>query len=187
MSTSSRHGPLQVRDLCVLRMRSHDWLRLQLDLASPNHHDELAGGTFAGAVPVKAHVGQAGKFGDLIGTYWASLYVITEGFRKLITDARLTGWHAYPLDSSGLDLQSPLWVLGITGRCGPVVTGDAARQRGWDQTGQYLDAAEWDGSDMFRPSNEGTPLLTARAAETIRRAGLRNVAIERGGLAETPG
>jgi hypothetical protein len=170
----------------VLRLRSHDWLLLQLDLTTPNQHDELAGGTFAGALPIKAHVGQAGKVGDLIGTFWPSLYVVTERFRKFIAGAQLTGWHAYPLDRTGPDLQPPLWVLGISGRSGPVFKGDAARQRGWYEIGHYLDPSQWDGSDMFRPSNEGTPLLTARAAKTISDVGLRNVALEPAGLSAAP-
>ena len=101
-------------------------------------------------------------------------------------DAQLTGWHAYPLGSSGLGLPSPLWVLGISRRAGPVLRGDAARQRGWDGIGHYLDPSEWDGSDLFRPSNEGQERLGAASRSHTVASALRSGEIAPPRAANTP-
>ena len=42
----------------------------------------------------------------------------------------------------------------------------------------FLDPLEWDGSDVFMPSNSGVVLLGARAAAVVRSARLRNVQLE---------
>jgi hypothetical protein len=42
----------------------------------------------------------------------------------------------------------------------------------------FLDPHEWDGSDLFMPTNSGSVLLTGRAADIVKRARLRNVRLE---------
>ena len=92
----------------------------------------------------------------------------------------MSGWRTYETVCEGMPSETAWWVLGVAGRAGPV-----RRGKGLDSLSQYLDPREWDGSDLFHPANENTVLVTARAAELIRDAHLKNVRLEPAGL-ESP-
>jgi hypothetical protein len=174
-------------DFRTLRLRSHDWVRVRLVVPAPIDHDRLLDAEYDGFLPIKAVADKDGKVGDLVGTFWAGLYVMADRFKTVLEQHAIRGWHAYETVCEGLPLQTTWWVLGIAGRAGPVLTGPRAVRAGLDALGQYLDPREWDGSDMFHPANEGTVLVSSRASQAIQQARLKNVLLEPAGLAPIPG
>ncbi len=176
---------LSVADVRKLRLRSHDWLRIRLLLPTLADHDRLLDGIYEGALPIHGRIDQKGKVGDLVGTFWAGLYLISERSKKLLEETKITGWRAYPTICEGLVSQGALWVLGITDGAGPVRTARGIVPSDRDTPGQYLDPRDWDGSDLFHPVHDGTSLVAARAADVIEGAHLKNVLLEPGGLEES--
>ena len=177
---------LSVADLRTLRLRSYDWLRVRLSLPTRSDHDRLLEAGYDGSVPIDALVKQGGKVGDLVGTLWPSLYLMNDRFMRVLEQNAITGWHGYKTVVKGRISPTAWWILGVAGRAGPVQTGATGGSRGLDPLGHYLDPREWDGSDLFHPANEGTILVTPRAAEAIRDARLKNVLLEPGGLEPPP-
>ena len=176
---------LAVSDLQTLRLRSYEWLRARLTLPVRADHERLLDAKYDGVLPIRVLVDQSGRAGDLIGTPWSSLYLIGDRFKKLLEQGAISGWRAYETVCEGMPSETAWWVLGVAGRAGPVRTGKGSPV-GHDPLGHYLDPREWDGSDLFHPGNENTILVTARAAELIREAHLKNVRLEPAGLESTP-
>jgi len=138
-----------VVDFRTLRLRSHDWVRVRIVVPAPIDHDRLLDAEYDGFLPIKAIADNDGKVGDLVGTFWAGLYVMADRFKRVLEQHAIRGWHAYETVCEGLPSQTTWWVLGIAGRAGPVLTGPRAVRAGLDSLGQYLDPREWDGSDVF--------------------------------------
>ncbi len=115
--------------------------------------------------------------GDLIGTGWATLRVISQRFRQVLDDAQLTGWRTFPVVVLDHALDMPLYLLAVTGRCGPEYGSSGVHRAGLPPLGMFLDPHEWDGADLFMPPNAGDVLLTTRAGDVVKRARLRNVRI----------
>ena len=151
-------------------------------MPAASDHDRLLDAQYTGGLPIRGFVDQKGKVGDLLGTFWASLYLIGDRFKKLLEENAIGGWRAYPTICEGLQSPGEWWVLGIAGRGGSVRTGQEAARAGLDPLDQGLDPREWDGSDLFHPANEGTILVTTRAAQVLERAHLKNVVLERTGF-----
>ncbi len=149
-------------------------------------HDRLLDAEYDGALPIQGTADRAGKVGDLVGTFWAGLYLMGDRFKKVLEHNAINGWHAYETVCEGLPSQTAWWVLGVEGRAGPVLTGQKGVQAGLDPLGQYLDPREWDGSDLFHAANEGAVFVTSRAAQIIQEARLKNVLLQPGGLAPIP-
>lgn len=106
--------------------------------------------------------------GDLIGTYWVALFLLSERFVGVLHAAGLSGFTVSPVRTDGSPEIATLLLLQVTGECGPVIdTGD----------GQALDLSTWDGSDFFAPPYGNRFYLSDRAADVIQRARLRNVEI----------
>ncbi len=176
---------LPVAELLKLKLASHDWLRL--DILVPNSVDSrsLLSAEYRGALPLPAAVGQRGRLGDLVGTFWATVYLVSDRFKEVLEGAALSGWTTFPV-APRERLESGLWLLGVTGRCGPVYGVDGVARAGLDPVGQYLDPDEWDGADVFLPRNRNVVLLTPEAGRVLGRARLMNVDLEPGGLEATP-
>ena len=156
---------------------------MRLVLPARPDHDRLLDAEYDGVLPIRATAEAQGKVGDMIGTFWAGLYVIDGRFKDLLERNAITGWRLYEAVCQGLPSPAAWWVLGITGRTGRVRTGS---ETPLDPLGQFLDPREWDESDLFHPTNEGTTLVTRRAAQIIEEAGLRNVLLEPAGFSPTP-
>jgi hypothetical protein len=169
---------LPLEDLRKLTLRSHDWLRVDFENARIMDGKALVRGEAKVPLPLHAGVGQAGKVGDLVGTLWASVYAITSRLKVTLEKAGLTGWLALPVRGPDAVVWESFWVLAITGRCGPVYGQGGLHHAGIDPAFPYLDPSKWDGTDLFMPENNTVILLAPRAAQALRRAHLRNVALE---------
>ena len=152
-------------------------------LSATPDHDRLLNAEYDGVLPIHATAEGQGKLGDMIGTFWPSLYVIGERLKDLLERNAITGWRLYEAVFPGTPSPAAWWALGITGRAGRVRTGP---ETPLDPLGHFLDPQEWDGSDLFHPTNEGTILVTARAAQIFQETRLRNVLLEPAGLAPLP-
>lgn len=111
-----------------------------------------------------------GRFGDIIGTYYGSLFVVTASFRETIEAAGLSGWGLLHLDIEGNESLKEGWLLQVFGVCGPM------RMLG---SFEYeVDLEGWDGADFFVPAGSSGILLSPHAREILSGARLRNVGTE---------
>jgi hypothetical protein len=133
---------------------------------------------------LRGRIGQSGRVTDVVGTFHAELFLISERFVRYLAEQRLTGWHAEPVEIALLD--APLSLLQVHGRCGPVITASAAQPLGGSAFGSYLDPGRWDQSDLMVPDNLSRILLTPRAATALLAAKLSNLSIEAAGLETIP-
>ena len=184
MSTTE---PLDVEGLQLLREGGG---RLRFDLQAPpgltvprqrTAREILtsASGTVIG------RVGEGGPETDLVGSGWAGIVLMSERFLELLAQRRVSGWRAVPVEIENDPTLRAYWLLVITGSAGPIYGVAGARREGLPALGQYLDPAEWDGSDMFVAANWNGTLLTAQCANMLKKARLRNVRLEPAGLEST--
>lgn len=47
--------------------------------------------------PIVGRVLETGRLGDLIGTYWAAVLLISNSLRSFLQSCRFTGWEAVPV------------------------------------------------------------------------------------------
>jgi hypothetical protein len=187
MSTSKVNQPLGVAELKQLQLRSHEWLRLDLEVGSNVRPAQLLRGENVGIAEISAAVKQSGPVGDLIGTFWATVYVITSRFRDALEKSEINGWRAHPITlRSPRQIDSEVSLLVVTGRAGPVFGAGGIVREDLDPVGQYLDINDWDGSEIFVPANRNVILLTERAAQALQAARLRNVVLEPAGFIPAP-
>ena len=142
--------PLDVLRVHRLDLRSHAGFWLTLDVGTANHRAAL----IRGEPPdggVRAQVFRRGRRGDLVGTTYASCLAISGQMRDTLTAMGLTGWGSVPWDL-GDAWNDPLWLLTVTGSCGPKFNGVHGGPA-WLPLGQFLDPGRWDGSDIFMPDN----------------------------------
>ena len=135
-------------------------------------------GAYANPSPMVADVLKRGTIGDLIGTTRVALRVITNGFRQFLVDVAVTGWRSMPVEFAKPETGPQLHLLIVTGRCGPEYGGERTRPPGLPPLGLFLDPRQWDGCDIFMPSNASPILLTGPTAAVLKRRRLRNIAIE---------
>jgi len=118
---------------------------------------------------------QRGKVKDLIGTFWANVYLMSERMVDELATHRLTGWTARPVDIEEPPQLPPLSLLTVTGRSGPAYSRTGLSLPGLPQFGWFLDPRQWDGSDFFVPANMNGIFLAPAAAAVIRKMRLANV------------
>jgi hypothetical protein len=106
--------------------------------------------------------------------------------RSFLRDSGLTGWFAQPVQVEADTGDGPTWLLGVSGRSGPTYTAKRNPMLGLPRLGEFLDPADWDGSDFFCPENWVSFLLSDRAADELRKARLRNLRLECGSLERMP-
>ena len=153
--------------LSEMHLASYSWAQARLgDLGGAKGEDVLHGR--AAPCGSLARVDPGRRIGDLIGTYRAALYLLTERFVEVLRLADLSGYVVLPVRTDGPPEIATLFLLQVTGACG-------SASDSFD--GQTLDPSTWDGSDFFAPPNRNAFYLSERAAETIQQARLRNVQI----------
>lgn len=104
--------------------------------------------------------GSSGKrMRDVLDTRYCSLYLISNRFKTILKESRITGWESYPIllfDKKGNQIEGYNG-FSITGRAGKMQQFDQPPlEYGYsaDSVGYYFDIETWDGSDLF--ITEGT-------------------------------
>jgi hypothetical protein len=182
MSTSRSLDPSEV---CVLEEGSFEALRVQVDLPDDVDPKMVLTGQ-ARRFPLIARVLQEGPVGDLIGTYWGIIYLISDRFVKLLTGNNISGWQVEPISIARGSASMSAWLLMLTGRCGPVFGVGGETSDSIPSVGQFLDPTRWDGSDMFTPDNLSAVFMTLECAQKLEQGGLTNLEIEHAGLEALP-
>jgi len=122
---------------------------------------------------LEANAPSGGRLGDIFGTFWVELFLVTDRFLEVLRSEQLSGFKSVRVTVSGNSVVPPVSMLQVLGRCGPVSS---------EGIGRALDPRTLDGSDIFVPANESTILLSAKAGAVLSSAGLRNVEITPAGL-----
>lgn len=162
-STTSTRLPA----LAQLDLADHSWARVDIgDLENGDPHAVLTGRTPIGRFSGRADGDR--ELGDLVGTYWAALFLMSSKFVATLETANLTGWKPVPVEVHGNPDARNFALLQVTGTCGPISGG---------KVGRSLDLRTWDGSDFFVAENESVVFLSEKAAEVLRSSQLANVDI----------
>ena len=169
---------LEVTDIRLLVGGSYGGLRVSLTGEGITARGLLTGEF--GDQPLVGVVRRPGWPGDLVGTYWAGVYLVSEHFRRSITDLGATGWFTTPVPVEGI--QSQLWLLSISGRCGPLFGVGGDPYPGGPNVGTFIDPARWDGADFFMAYNNNSIHFVGSTAERIHELRLSNVVLESAGL-----
>jgi uncharacterized protein DUF1629 len=134
--------------------------------------------------------------GDVIGTGFGVLFLVSDRFVETLKRGSFTGWTTFPVEVRAKDEDTipGYHVFAVTGRCGridrsrgervivpPSSSGGApvAAVRG-----VYCDESAWDGSDVFVPQADGEKrpayvFVTNSVKEAIEEAGLTNVSLQK--------
>jgi hypothetical protein len=137
-------------------------------------------------------VGDEGRIpGDLIGTTYATLILVSQRLLKVLGQHHFTGWTSFPvrvfLDDGG-ELEG-YHGFAVTGRCGaiddslsdeivlppPVPTGRAMP----GLRGLCFPPESWDGSDVFTAEGYASPFVVERVKEALERTDVTNVEFRR--------
>lgn len=180
MASTSRR--LDVEHVQTLVEASFQGLRISVTGGGVTSRDLLTGNFESQAlVPT---VRRPGRVRDLVGTYWAGVYLVSEHFRRSVTRLGASGWSTSPVPVEGIDF--PLGLLSITGRCGPVRGVGGEPIEDGPTFGTFIDPAEWDGTDFFMAENSNAIFVLGSTAKSIQRLHLSNVAFESSGLQPYP-
>jgi hypothetical protein len=79
-------------------------------------------------------------------------------------------------------IESQLWLLSITGRCGPLLGVGGDPLENGTEIGTFIDPVQWDGKDFFMAENNNGIFVLGSTAESIQDLHLSNVAFEHAGL-----
>jgi hypothetical protein len=169
---------LEVSEVRRLTSRRYDGLRVSITGEGITARG-LVTGDFGNQPPVGI-VRQPGHPRDLVGTYWAGVYLISEHFHQSLRDIGASGWFATPIQVDGV--QSQLRLLSISGRCGPMFGVGGDPYPGIPDIGTFIDPARWDGSDFFMADNNHEILIVSATAKRLRELRLSNVVLEEAGL-----
>jgi hypothetical protein len=169
---------LEVTDVRRLKEGSFGGLRVSLTGEGITARGLLTG-DFGGR-PLVGVVHQPGRPRDLIGTYWAGVHLVSGHFRRSMSDLGASGWFTTPVQVEGV--QPPLWLLSISGRCGPLFGVGGDPYPGGPDVGTFIDPARWDGADFFMADNNNSIHVVGSTAERIHELRLSNVVLESAGL-----
>jgi len=158
----------------------------QIDLAV-----EMARAEPESSHPVRAVWGMGSAVpGPIIWTTSAHPLIVHERIVELFTTHGFRGWRCYPAEvcTKDGDWLSDYYVLGISGRCGPVDLNQSSIQlceypAGWVPhfKGHYFVADTWDGSDLFMHHADRTGKVTLNrfvtepVMQALSRAKIRNL------------
>lgn len=147
--------------------KSFEWARVDIGPLSGFSAREVLAGDVEPLLPV-VNAEARGKIGDLIGTGYATIYLVTPMFIAVVDAAGLTGCKFLPIEVVVNDDMPDLFLLQVLGRCGPIVEVGPERQIGIES---------WDGSDFFLAEKYLATFVSPRAGEVLRKARLRNVEV----------
>ncbi len=174
---------LDVEGVHTLTVRTHDGLRVQLHGVEAYDAAALLRGRFP-ATSLAGTALQRGRPGDLVGTFFANLFLMSPRFRSLLHEHGVLGWGHVPITVSGVALLD-FGLLTVHGRCGPIrrLGPIPSDPRG---LGHYIDPLSWDGSGLFVADGDRAVLVSRDTADLIRRSRLRNVDVVPAGLETLP-
>src|SRR4029077_15279038 len=178
--------------LRVLGLAHHNWKRVDVAPLEGVNGNELLSGEYRGQLPLIAVVREGGPVGDLVGTFWANVFLMSDRLSKAMQELRLSGWRSLPVSvKDDPDLDDRLALLAVTGRAGPVYGAGGQTRAAVDAIGQNLGPGEGDragaglaafanfvvrggwGVSPFSPRANGRSFfVTGPAAEKIARLDL---------------
>jgi hypothetical protein len=149
---------------------------------------ELAVGEIMPAQPVRFAIRGRQKVGDVVGTGFAGLDLVSPRMVRCLTEHGFTGWRTFPVRIEGQRAPelAGFAALSVTGRCGPidysmsetvvlpppVPEGRAMPHR----RGLFPLPGSWDGSDLFTPEDTLFTCVTARVRDALIALGAVGVA-----------
>jgi hypothetical protein len=175
MSTSEMLDVARVR---TVQVRGHQGLRV--DLLTNHPAENLIRGEFP-EPSLSGVVRENGNLTDLVSTFWAAVFLVSDHFKATLEKYQLSGWRTIPVSlSSSVDVGT-LWLLTVHGTCGHLYGTDGYAIPGV-HVGNFLDPAQWDGSDIFLADNHSAIFVTPRCADTLQAVGLANLELRNEGL-----
>jgi len=181
MSTSR---VLDVSGLHTLGVKRFDGLRVEVSVLAKTEAQILRGDVREHEIEVA--LGNPGRERDLVGTYYAAVFLASAHMRDTLTRLSIGGWTWLRVPDS-LGLSQPYGILAVTGRSGPAYGHGGLDAPVIPALGSFLDPKEWDGSDIFVASNNNTIFVTRRAADEIRVQQLSNLDLRLSAFEELPG
>ena len=125
---------LDVPGVATLQVRSHRGLRI--DILTSRSEGELLRGAFDD----EAFDGIArtrGRAKDLVSTFWASIFLISEKFKAVLEAAGATGWKLTPVHVTG-ESEGCLFLLSVSGDGGHLYGPDLSLRRESARTSTQL-------------------------------------------------
>jgi len=139
-------------------------------------------------VPIEFKHLQGDKWGDMVGTGWPPLTLVSRRFVDVLRFRGFSGWTTYPVNL-GRVKQAPIDIeyggLAITGRCGPFLESlstpiiQAPVAPGGDEMpafrGLFFEPTSWDGCDLFVAENYGRAICVEAVKRALEESGLTNL------------
>ena len=126
--------------------------------------------------PIVYHEQKGGDSGkkmrDILDTRYPPLYLISDRFKTILEESRITGWKTYPIslfDKKG-NLVEGYNGFSITGRAGKMQKFDnPPLEYGYSEKsdGCYFDFETWDGSDIFNTEDSWFIIATERFIKVL--------------------
>ena len=131
------------------------------------------------------------RYYDILHIGYVTLFLVSDHFLEVLETNHFTGWKSYPVrlfEKNGTE---------VFGYNGFTVTGKAGKIN-WKQSevvqipgpidetvtypyykGALIDMSEWDGSDIFMPSNSWRKFITEPVYKALKKAKITNIEFEK--------
>ena len=131
------------------------------------------------------------RYYDILHIGYATLFLVSDRFLEVLETNHFTGWKSYPVrlfEKNGTE---------VFGYNGFSVTGKAGKID-WEKSevvqipgpidetvtypyykGALIDMSEWDGSDIFMPSNSWRKFITEPVYKALKKAKMTNIKFEK--------
>jgi len=149
------------------------------------NHFKLFKGNYSGIdFPVEFKHENGSKLRDVLDTGFVSLFLISDKFKTVLEENKLTGWKSYTIklvDKKGNEITG-YHGFSVTGRC--TSTSFAKSQiidKHFVENGPIckfykgMSIVGWDGTDFFSPDDKGWIFVTKNAAEKLKQNKLNNI------------
>lgn len=129
------------------------------------------------------------KLYDIIDTGTVSLYLISFKIKSILEKNLLTGYEIFTIrvfDKKGVEI-SGYYGLSITGKCGKIdynkseiiqKEAEGSRRAHKVYKGLHIGLDKWDNTDFFLPDGTSYIIISAKAANILKKEKLSNLVIE---------
>jgi hypothetical protein len=129
------------------------------------------------------------ELADVLDTGWIGFYLISNKFKKILEDNKISGWNTFPiilLDKLGNEIKG-FHGFSVTGRSGKIdwskseiVSREIFKNMEPEKCylGVYFEDRSWDGSDFFVPKKHLGCFISERLATLIKKEELTNIRLE---------